>query len=120
MFNFYIIAVFTSANNYFECQCNIVIMKVVKVFVLWNEKCSVMFWKILYDLRTALNIQSNNLHYYEYTVCLGRGNRVTKYPKMGWIISHCICVLGFFLMLNGGKQQHIWISTYCIFLSWKK
>lgn len=73
-------------------------------FVLWNEKCNVMFWKMLYDLWTALNIQSNNLHYYEYTVCLGRGNRVTKYSKMGWIISHCICVLGFFLMLNGGKQ----------------
>lgn len=89
-------------------------------FVLWNEKYNVMFWNILYDLRTALNIQSYNLHYYEYTVCLGRGNRVTKYSKMGWIISHCICVLGFFLMLNGGKQQHIWISTYCIFLSWKK
>lgn len=52
-------------------------------FVLWNEKCNVMFWKILYDLRTALNIQSNNLHYYEYTVCLGRGNRVTKYQKCG-------------------------------------
>lgn len=51
-------------------------------FVLWNEKCSVMFWKILYDLRTALNIQSYNLHYYEYTVCLGRGNRVTKYSKI--------------------------------------
>lgn len=65
-------------------------------FVLWNEKCSVMFWKILYDLRTALNIQSYNLHYYEYTVCLGRGNRVTKYSKMGWIISHCIYMLGFF------------------------
>lgn len=55
-------------------------------FVLWNEKCNVMFWKILYVLKTALNIQSNNLHYYEYTVCLGRGNRVTKYSKMGWII----------------------------------
>lgn len=70
--------------------------------VKWKMQCNI--WKILYDLRTALNIQSNNLHYYEYLVCLGRGNRVTKYSKMGWIISHCICMLGFFLMLNGGKQ----------------
>lgn len=67
MFNFYIIAVFTSANNYSECQCNIVIMKVVKVLccemknaVYCFERCYMIYeqlWIYSLIIYIIMNIQ---------------------------------------------------------------